>query len=151
MSDEIKIISSDGKGRTYFLYHGKTYCLDEGIEDESNEEEFDDEEDWEDLEYPEDTDLGEILTTWKENGEIEVNFAFMRNRGKEGVLLTREAVPELSDDVLSQWDVFLRYRDGRVEVLFGDVQNRRVLPDDDPHYYEAPIDWMFDNKRSDKT
>ena len=82
-------------------------------------------------------DLGEVITTWREDGEIEIIFGPMQK--SEGTLLARDAAPELNEEVLSNWDVLLRYRDGRVEVMFGNVQKKRVLPDDDPHFFEGPM------------
>ena len=84
-------------------------------------------------------DLGEVITTWKEGGEVEVIYGPWREN--QGTILTHESAPELSKEALSSWDVFLRYRDGRVEVMFGNVEKKRVLPDDDPHYFEGPTDF----------
>ena len=81
-------------------------------------------------------DFGEVITTWKEDGEIEVNYGLMR--GRKGTLLTHEAASEISEEVLSNWDVFLRFRNGQVEVMFGNVKKKTLLPDDNPHYYDLP-------------
>ena len=82
-------------------------------------------------------DLGEVITTWKEDGEIEVNYGLIR--GRKGTLLMHDAAPELSEEALSNWDVFLRFRKGQVEVMFGNVAKRIFLPDDNPHYYDGPF------------
>ena len=87
-------------------------------------------------------DLGEVLTTWKEDGEIEVNYGMIRER--KGTLLMHDAAPELSEEALSNWDVFLRFRNGQVEVMFGNVTKKTFLPDDDPHYYDDPLEGLFD-------
>lgn len=86
-------------------------------------------------------DLGEVMTTWKEDGEIEVNYGLIK--GRKGTLLTHEAAPEISEEALSKWDVFLRFRNGQVEVMFGDVEKRMLLPDDNPHYYDDPLEGAF--------
>ena len=86
-------------------------------------------------------DLGEVITTWKEDGEIEVNYGLIR--GRKGTLLMHDAAPELSEEALSSWDVFLRFRDGQVEVMFGNVAKRTFLPDDNPHYYDGPLEGLF--------
>lgn len=83
--------------------------------------------------------LGEVMTTWKEDGDIEVNYGLMR--GRKGTLLTRESAPEISEKALSSWDVFLRFRNGQVEVMFGNVEKKTLLPDDNPHYYDGPLDY----------
>lgn len=82
-------------------------------------------------------DLGEVITTWKEDGEIEVNYGLIR--GRKGTLLMHDAAPELSEEALSNWDVFLRFRNGQVEVMFGNVAKKTFLPDDNPHYYDGPL------------
>ena len=69
-------------------------------------------------------DLGEVITTWKEDGEVEVIYGPWKEN--QGTILTHEAAPELSEEALSSWDVFLRYRDGRVEVMFGNVEKKKV-------------------------
>ena len=82
-------------------------------------------------------DLGEVITTWKEDGEIEVNYGLIR--GRKGTLLMHDAAPELSEEALSNWDVFLRFRNGQVEVMLGNVAKKTFLPDDNPHYYDGPL------------
>lgn len=82
-------------------------------------------------------DLGEVITTWKEDGEIEVNYSLIR--GRKGTLLMHDAAPELSEEALSNWDVSLRFRNGQVEVMFGNVAKKTFLPDDNPHYYDGPL------------
>lgn len=86
-------------------------------------------------------DLEEVMTTWKEDGEIEVNYGI--THGRKGTLLTHSAAPELSQEALCNWDVFLRFRNGQVEVMFGNVANKTFLPDDDPHYYDDPLEGVF--------
>ena len=84
-------------------------------------------------------DLGEVITNWKEDGEIEVNYGLYR--GRKGALLTQAAAQELTEEALLNWDVFLRFRNGQVEVMFGNVEKKTHLPDDAPHYYQSPIEW----------
>lgn len=86
-------------------------------------------------------DLGEVLTTWKRDGEIEVNYGLIK--GRRGMLLTHEAASEVSEETLSNWDVFLRYRNGQVEIMFGNVSKKTILPDNDPHYYEDPFEGLL--------
>ena len=83
--------------------------------------------------------LGEVITNWKEDGENEVNYGFYR--GRKGALLTQAAAPELTEEALLNWDVFLRFRNGQVEVMFGNVEKKTHLPDDAPHYYQGLIEW----------
>lgn len=123
IDDRFQILPSDDEDKTYVQLDGEVYYIDDGDEEE----------------YV-DNDLGEVLTTWKEDGEIEVNYLRKENKG---ILLTHGDAPELTEEALSCWDVFLRFRNDRVEVMFGSVAKRKFLPDDDPHYYDDPLEGLF--------
>lgn len=121
--NRFQILSSDDEDKTFVQLDGEVYYIDDGNED--------------DVDGFVDTDLGEVLTTWKEDGEIEVNYL---RKEKKGILLRHEEAPELSEESLSNWDVFLRFRNGQVEVMFGSLAKRKFLPDDNPHYYDDPLE-----------
>lgn len=124
IDDRFQILPSDDEDKTYVQLDGEVYYIDDGDEEE----------------YV-DNDLGEVLTTWKADGEIEVNYL---RKEKKGTLITSEAARELTEEALSSWDVFLRFRNDRVEVMFGNVAKKTFLPDDDPHYYDDPLEGLFD-------
>ena len=119
MSREFEAHPADDAGRTHEQWEDKTYYFDE---------------DTDDLMENDISNQTEALVTWKDNGEVEVNYGLSSTN--IGALVTRENAPELSDEALSNWDVFLRFRNGRIEIMFGGVKEKSVLPDDDPNYYD---------------